>query len=93
MLNGGHLTAVLSRLEPQWRKRGQRCRPGGDQELRLGVRPGVTKFEVGIEHGYSDHDRSGCIDQGAPDEMPDPVGVKVSIEYAAAVTHQAFQVE
>jgi hypothetical protein len=53
----------------------------------------VTKFEVGIEHGYSDHDRSGCIDQGAPDEMPDPVGVKVSIEYAAAVTHQAFQVE
>jgi hypothetical protein len=53
----------------------------------------MAEFEVGIEHGYSDHDRSGCIGQRAPDEVPDPVGVKVSIEYLAAVTHQTFQVE
>ena len=58
-----------------------------------GVRSGAPEFEIGVEHGHPDHDRSGGVSQRAPDEMPDPVGVQISIEDPAAVPRQAFQVQ
>ena len=93
MFDVRHIATVDSRLEAQRRKGGLRNWSGCDQNVRLRVRAEMPELEGGVEHGHPDHHRPAGVGESVANEIPDTVGVQISIEYPPAVAHQAFQVE
>lgn len=85
-----HIATIDSRLEAQRGRRRVRSWSGGDQDLRFRVRTGVAEFEGGVEYGHPDHHRGADVSQRVTNEVSDPVGVQVGIEYLTAIPHQAF---